>query len=209
MQIKSANFVGSFTEVAKLPVLDIPEYAFIGRSNVGKSSLINMVCQREGLAMVSGTPGKTKAINFFRINEHQNKGWHLVDLPGYGYAKLPKSLREEWQEMTRHYFCERPQLQCVFLLVDSCIEPQELDLEFADQLGEWQVPFVIVFTKVDRKKARENLKGGFMSAFEAEFLKSWEAMPQMIMSSAEKGQGRDEICQMIALTNEQFHNSIG
>lgn len=187
-----------------MPTLEVAEYAFIGRSNVGKSSLINMICQREGLAMVSGQPGKTRAVNFFRINEHLNKGWHLVDLPGYGYAKLPKTLRAEWQEMTQRYFCERAQLQCVFLLIDSCIEPQEIDLEFANQLGEWQVPFVIVFTKVDRKKARENLKDGFLPKFEAAFLQSWEAMPQYFLTSANTQQGRDEICQMIGSVNEQF-----
>jgi GTP-binding protein len=203
MQILDAVYEGSYTSTAKAPAPKVPEYAFIGRSNVGKSSLINMICQRKSLAMVSKEPGKTRSMNYFVID----KKWHLVDLPGYGYAKLPKTLRHQWQGMTEDYMRNRENLMCVFLLIDSGVPPQDLDLEFANLLGEWQVPFVLVFTKVDRKKSQQNLREGFMQKFEEAFLEHWEQMPQYFLTSSEMGQGREELCEFIRNLNEQFHST--
>lgn len=200
MNIKESEFAGSFTDYRKCPAPVLPEYAFIGRSNVGKSSLINMICQRQALAHVSREPGKTRSMNYFNIN----KAWYLVDLPGYGYAKLPKTLRIQWETMTREYMSYRANLQCAFLLIDSCVPPQAIDLEFANSLGEWQVPFVLVFTKSDRKKAEKNQRAGFLREFEQAFLETWEAMPPYFITSAETGAGRDEILDFIQDTNLNF-----
>lgn len=204
MIIKSAEFTVSNTKISKLPPPELAEYAFIGRSNVGKSSLLNMLCQRNALAHVSKEPGKTRAMNHFLINN----SWYMVDLPGYGYAKLPQFWRKQWEEMTSHYMSQRPNLQCAFLLVDSCVPPQDIDLEFANKLGEWQTPFVIVFTKADRKKSHQNLKEGFLKQFEAAFLKSWSQMPQTFMTSAEDFTGRDEILHFIHNLNTQYKANV-
>lgn len=204
MQVTDAVFIDSYIDHEKAPAPLVPEYAFIGRSNVGKSSLINMICQKNGLALVSSQPGKTKAMNFFKIN----KKWNLVDLPGYGYAKLPKTLRHQWEGMTENYMRHRENLMCVFLLVDSGIPPQKIDIEFANLLGEWQVPFVIVFTKTDRKKSQQNIREGFLKKFEEAFLEHWEAMPTYFFTSSERGEGREEICDFIQGMNEQFEEAL-
>ena len=200
MIIKTSDYIGSYTSHEQCPEASKPEFAFIGRSNVGKSSLINMLCQRNALAHVSKEPGKTRAMNHFLINE----SWYLVDLPGYGYAKLPKHWRQTWDEMTANYMSQRPNLQCAFLLIDSCVPPQEIDLEFANKLGEWKTPFVIAFTKSDRKKSHQNIKDGFFKAFEDAFLQSWAALPQTFLTSAEDHSGRDEILHFINNLNTDF-----
>lgn len=196
MLIKTARFVGSFTNISQCPPPNCPEYAFIGRSNVGKSSLINMLTGFGELAKVSSTPGKTQAINHFSINEQ----WFLVDLPGYGYAKISKTQREKWQQMIRQYLNRRDNLQCVFLLIDSRIPPQTSDLEFINWLGEMHIPFVIVFTKIDNRKYKpQNIE-----EFKTAMLQTWDALPQMFLTSAVKKHGRDEVLQFIDDINVQF-----
>ncbi len=187
MEIKTARFISSFTELAKLPKDDKPELAFIGRSNVGKSSLINMLTGQKKLAKTSGQPGKTQTINHFLINEF----WYLVDLPGYGFAKVSKVMREKWQEMIRQYLLKRESLYCVFVLVDSRLDPQKNDLEFITWLGENGIPLAIVFTKCD--KLSINKINGNIKKFEKALLKDWESLPPMFRSSAETQYGKDEI----------------
>ncbi|OWY25862.1 YihA family ribosome biogenesis GTP-binding protein [Sphingobacteriales bacterium UPWRP_1] len=196
MIIKTAEFVGSFVKLTQCPPPDKPEYAFIGRSNVGKSSLINMLTGRKGLAKVSVTPGKTQTINHFIINSN----WYLVDLPGYGYAKVSKENRKKWEIMIQEYLVKRPNLQCVFLLVDSRIPPQQSDLDFANRLGTAQVPFVIVFTKTDDKKF--DVKN--ITAFKTAMLQTWETLPDFFITSAEKHRGKDELLFYIEEVNKQF-----
>lgn len=198
MLIKTAEFVGSYVDVGACPAPNKPEYAFIGRSNVGKSSLINMLCQTKDMARTSGQPGKTQTINHFEIN----KQWYLVDLPGYGYAKVPKHLRGSWEKMIGDYLCTRPNLMCAFLLIDSCVPPQEKDLEFAAWLAEHQVPFVLVYTKTDRKKAKKNESG--IPAFQKAMLEHWAQMPQEFITSSEKAIGREELLDFIEATNALF-----
>ncbi len=195
MLIKSSVFVGSFTTVSQCPKPNKPEYAFIGRSNVGKSSIINMLCERKALARVSNTPGKTQTINHFLINER----WYLVDLPGYGYAKISKTQRKKWEQFIRSYLNKRSNLQCVFLLIDARIPPQKIDLEFADWMGEMKIPFVIVFTKSDDKKYKpENIK-----VFKNTMLETWNSLPQMFLSSSKKQKGKKEILDFIHDINVQ------
>lgn len=184
--IKTAIYTGSFPDYKKCPEKDIPEFAFIGRSNVGKSSLINMITNHQHLAKTSGRPGKTQTLNYFLINNT----WNLVDLPGYGFAKVSKTQREQFEAMISEYLKFRPQMQCVFQLVDACIPPQKIDLEFTDWLGEEQIPFCIAFTKTDRRKKAitDNIK-----AYEAKLQQNWETMPLMFVTSAEKGTGREEV----------------
>ena len=191
MKITSADFVISNSRADKCPEGMRHEFAFIGRSNVGKSSLINMLTQRKGLAMTSSTPGKTMLINHFLIN----KEWFLVDLPGYGYAKRSKKDTEQLFHLISHYVVERQQLTCLFVLVDSRLAPQQIDLDFIQFLGENGVPFVIVFTKADKNKAgktRTNVDG-FLRKLEEE----WEELPPHFVTSAEKGTGRDEVLNFI------------
>lgn len=206
MNIKDVAFVGSYTDYKKCPEPVIPEYAFIGRSNVGKSSLINMLVQRNELAHVSKEPGKTRSINYFGVNfqNPNQQSWYLVDMPGYGYAKLPKTLRAQWEDMTEQYMRHRPNLQAAFLLIDSCVPPQPIDIAFANKLAEWQTPFILVFTKTDRKKSIQNQKEGFLKDFEAEMLKTWEAMPQYLMTSSEIQKGRIEILDIISEINNNY-----
>ncbi|MFN7117676.1 MAG: ribosome biogenesis GTP-binding protein YihA/YsxC, partial [Saprospiraceae bacterium] len=151
MEVKSALYKGSFPSEAQAPRDGLPEYAFIGRSNVGKSSLINMLCQRKDLAHTSAKPGKTQMLNYYLINED----WYLVDLPGYGYAQISKTKRHQWERMTRGYLSKRETLQCAFVLIDANVAPQQSDVEFINQLGEMQLPFVICYTKTDRLKDEE------------------------------------------------------
>ena len=198
MLIKSASFLQSNTNVAKLPKADKPEYAFIGRSNVGKSSLINMLTNNKNLAKVSATPGKTITINHFIINNE----WYLVDLPGYGFAKRSQKDREMWKKMLDEYILGRQNLVATFVLVDSRIEPQKIDLDFISNLGENQVPFVIVFTKADKLgsgKLAENIAN-----YKKKLLEEWEELPTMIVTSSETKLGKDEILDLIEKYNKNF-----
>lgn len=189
--IQSAKFIGAFPKTDDCPQSEMPEFAFIGRSNVGKSSLINLITNRKELAKVSKTPGKTQTINFFLIDEN----WHLVDLPGYGYAKVSKSSREGFNKMIRYYITHREQLKNIFVLIDSTISPQKIDLEFINWLGEMRIPFSIIFTKSDKEKAlviQKNIKN-----FRSKMLENWENVPPFILTSAEKNRGGKEIMSFI------------
>ena len=189
--IQHVNFIGSFPTVEKAPDWALPEFAFIGRSNVGKSSLINYLCNRQKLAKTSSTPGKTQLINLFQVEED----WVLADLPGYGYAKISKKMRQKWGRMIEQYLLKRQNLACVFLLIDSRIAAQPIDLDMIDWLGEHQVPFVIIFTKTDKLK-QEELKNN-MVAFFSELRASWEEMPHHILTSSLKNSGKEEIIDLI------------
>ncbi len=191
MQIKQADYVISSPSVDKCPKPDKPEFAFIGRSNVGKSSLINMLTGRQSLAKTSATPGKTQLINHFIINRE----WYLVDLPGYGYAKISQSQRKKWEKMIEEYLRKRENLLNIFVLIDSRHSPQKIDIEFINTLGEWQLPFSIVFTKADKVKplALQRNTGDFLEALR----QSWQFLPQSFISSAEKKSGRDEILSFV------------
>ena len=196
MEIKSAEFIISNTDYKKCPESNLPEYAFIGRSNVGKSSLINMLTNIHGLAMTSSKPGKTLLINHFLIN----KNWHLVDLPGYGYATTGKKMREQLQAIIENYILQREQLTCVFVLVDSRHEPQTIDLEFMAWLGENGVPFALVFTKLDKmssRVAKENMK-----QYQEKLAEQWEELPPIFVTSAEKATGRQELLKYIEDINK-------
>lgn len=200
MIIKSANYLQSSTDIAKLPKSDMPEYAFIGRSNVGKSSLINKLVQRKELAKTSSMPGKTITINHFIINDE----WYLVDLPGYGFAKRSKTDREMWKKMLSDYMTKRTNLVNTFVLVDSRIEPQKLDLDFMAFMGENGLPFSIVFTKADKlskNKLAENIR-----LYKEELLKEWEELPPVFVTSAETGLGRDEILDAVESWNKVMTN---
>jgi len=187
MHIISSKFLMSNSDPGQCPKPDKPEYAFIGRSNVGKSSLINMLTGRKALAKTSGKPGKTQLINHFLINE----SWYLVDLPGYGYAKVAKTARSKWMEFIVKYITERENLMCVFVLIDTRIPPQALDMEFIDFLGENQIPFNIIFTKTD--KLNENQKQKNFANFKRALLQTWSQMPGYHMTSAISGHGKDAI----------------
>ena len=193
--IKSANFVISNSDVRKCPQDGKPEYAFIGRSNVGKSSLINMLTGRKKLAMTSATPGKTLLINHFVINDE----WYLVDLPGYGYAKRSKSQNEKLQEIISSYVLGREQMTLLFVLVDSRHEPQKIDLEFIQWLGENGVPFAIIFTKAD--KLGKSILAGNIATYKRRLLEEWEELPPMFVTSSENGMGHDEVLQYICDVN--------
>lgn len=191
MQITSARFLVSNSRADMCPTDDRPEFAFIGRSNVGKSSLINMLTGRKGLAMTSSTPGKTLLINHFVINEE----WNLVDLPGYGYAQRGKKVMDKIQNLITHYVLERRQLHCLFVLIDSRLKPQAIDLEFIHFLGENSVPFAIVFTKADKTRSGDLKRNvdGFLAALSEE----WEELPPHFITSSAKGRGRDELLDYI------------
>ena len=195
MEIKSAEFVISNKNVAKCPDGNKPEYAFIGRSNVGKSSLINMLTNKKGLALTSQTPGKTMLINHFLINDE----WYLVDLPGYGYAQRGKEGREKLRKIIESYVLEREQLTNLFVLVDCRHEAQKIDLEFMEWLGENGIPFAIIFTKTD-KISKGRLQENFR-LYEAKLLEQWEELPPVFFSSSEKKEGRDEILDYIEQIN--------
>lgn len=198
MEIKSAEFVISNTDVKKCPQGNNPEYAFIGRSNVGKSSLINMLTNRKGLAMTSQKPGKTQLINHFLINGE----WYLVDLPGYGYAQRGKQGRENIQRIIEDYILERQEMTNLFLLLDCRHEPQKIDLEFMEWLGENGIPFSIIFTKIDKvSKGRlaDNLK-----VYHEKLLQTWEELPPIFITSSEKKDGRDEVLDYISSINKSL-----
>ena len=202
MIIKDARFVCSNNRFDKLPKDNMPEYAFIGRSNVGKSSLINALVQRHGLAKTSSTPGKTVSINHFIVNNQ----WYLVDLPGYGYAQRSKKAREEWRVMLANYIRRRRNLLYTFVLVDSRIEPQDSDIGFMEWLGENQVPFCIVFTKADKLKKTE-LENN-VEAYKKRLLVDWEELPPLFITSSETKQGREELLDFIQKQNDELENYL-
>ena len=200
MEITSAEFVISNTDVKKCPAGTFPEYAFIGRSNVGKSSLINMLTGRKGLAMTSATPGKTMLINHFLINN----SWYLVDLPGYGYARRGQKGQEQIRTIIEDYILEREQMTNLFVLIDSRLEPQKIDLEFMEWLGENGIPFAIIFTKADK------LKGGRLkiniNAYLRELRKQWEELPPYFITSSEERLGRTEVLNYIESINKELNS---
>ena len=205
MVIKSAEYLISSPDLAGCPKPDKPEYAFIGRSNVGKSSLINLLCDNQKLAKTSGTPGKTQLINHFLIKSVSDKdlnkpnipwqSWYLVDLPGYGFAKVSISARNRWEQMIEQYLRKRENLVNIFVLIDGRHDPQNVDLEFINKLGKWEVPFTLVFTKAD--KETQKVVSANIKAFLNEMRASWQFLPQHFVTSAVKKQGRDKILQFI------------
>ena len=197
MEITSAEFIISNTQVSKCPVPDKPEFAFIGRSNVGKSSLINMLTNRKSLAKTSSTPGKTQTINHFLINHK----WYLVDLPGYGYASVSKSTKEGWSNMIESYFKQRENVYCTFILIDSRLEPQKKDIEFINWLGGLGVPIALVLTKIDKFKQSELARS--RRNFENRLLKDWAELPPVFITSAEKKTGRDHLLDFIEEANKK------
>ena len=191
MDINTAEYIGSWQKNADMPHTELPEFAFIGRSNVGKSSLINMLTQRNGLAKTSSTPGKTQSINLFLLN----KKIQFVDLPGYGYAKLSKDKREIFGKMIKHYLHERVNLYCLFVLIDLRIKPQQIDMDFINECGEHDIPMALIGTKADKLKPAE-LEAN-KEAIEAKLLEFWNELPPFFISSAETKVGRDEVWNFI------------
>ena len=198
MEITSAEFIISNSRADMCPKTDLPEYAFIGRSNVGKSSLINMLTNQPKLAMTSATPGKTLLINHFLIN----KEWYLVDLPGYGYAQRGKKMMEKIQKLIEYYVLEREQMTCLFVLVDSRLEPQKIDLEFIEWLGENGIPFAIVFTKADKQSVGKTKAN--VTRYLETLREQWEELPPYFVTSAEKKTGRQELLDYI----EEINRSV-
>jgi len=194
--IKTITFLQSEVDWRKAPPPSLPEYAFIGRSNVGKSSLINMLANHKSIAKTSSKPGKTQTINHFLVNN----AWYLVDLPGYGYAKISKTMREKWVKMINDYLVLRQNLQVVFVLIDARLEPQKNDLEFINSLGERQIPFAIIFTKSDKLSSFRVSQN--VEAFKQAMLETWEELPPVFISSATDGKGRTEILDYIAASAE-------
>lgn len=196
MEIKSAEFVSSYVSYKDCPKTQVPEHAFVGRSNVGKSSLINMLFEKKKLAKTSRSPGKTQLINQFIIND----SWYLIDLPGYGYAKVAKSMRKDFNKLINEYALNRENLMCLFVLLDSRHEPQKNDLGFMRWLGEKQIPFAMVFTKADKLSSsaiNKNIKN-----YKKEMLKEWEALPDIFVTSAEQKKGKIEILDYIGRIND-------
>lgn len=198
MIIKQATFITSSQSVAQCPKGNFPEYAFIGRSNVGKSSLINMLAGRKNLAKTSSSPGKTRLINHFLMDE----SWYLCDLPGYGYAKVSKKQREAFAAMIEGYATHRENLVCFFVLIDSRIPPQEIDLDFIEWLGDSQIPFVLTYTKIDKISRKE--RNQHIDAMKELLAESWEELPMIFETSAIKGTGRDSVLNFIAQTNSRL-----
>jgi GTP-binding protein len=201
MVIHSSVYVISSPDYTQCPAPDRPEYAFIGRSNVGKSSLINMLCNNVKLAKTSGTPGKTQLINHFSINNE----WYIVDLPGYGFAKVSLTQRKKWEKMIEDYLRKRENLVTVFILIDSRHAPQKIDLEFVDTLRRWQIPFCLVFTKADKETQRTvsmNVKS-FLEKMRA----TWQFLPQHFVTSVIKKMGRDKILSLIEEMNKEFESA--
>lgn len=201
MKVNTAEFVISNSDASKCPKDPIPEYAFIGRSNVGKSSLINMLTGHKSLAKTSARPGKTQLINHFLIN----KNWFLVDLPGYGYARVSKSTKATFQKFITDYFETREQLVCAFVLIDSRLEPQKIDVEFINYLGESGIPFCMIFTKADKLGKTQVQKN--VAAYKKHLLANdWEEMPQYFVTSSEDGTGREEILKYIGAVNDEINS---
>jgi len=213
MFIKSSDYVISSPDYTKCPAPDRPEYAFIGRSNVGKSSLINMLTNNQKLAKTSGSPGKTQMINHFSIqswkgseaplNNQKPDQWYIVDLPGYGFAKVSQGSRRQWEQMIENYLRKRENLANVFVLIDSRHEPQKIDLQFLEQLGKWQVPFTIIFTKSDKENQRT--VAGNVKAFFETMRKTWQFLPRYFVTSAVKSSGRDKMLAFIEECNKAFY----
>ena len=202
MEIIQAAYLISSPSVDMCPKPDRPEYAFIGRSNVGKSSLINMLCNKKEVAKVSRSPGKTQMINHFSVTDSEKKEWYLVDLPGYGFAKVSQNQRKSWQKMIQDYIQKRENLVNLFALVDSRHEPQKADLDFINRLGEWQIPFAIVFTKADKTTQKETAKN--VDLFLQALTETWEALPPHFVTSAVKHLGKKTILPFIAEQNKVF-----
>ena len=200
MQVKTATFVISNTDHQKCPTDGRPEYAFIGRSNVGKSSLINMLTNNKNLAKTSGKPGKTQLINHFIINDD----WYLVDLPGYGYAKTSKLNRVKWEQFIADYLCNRPSLTNVFVLIDARLEPQKIDLEFMNWCGEKGIPFSMVFTKIDKLSSSALQKN--LAKYKKEMLKFWDELPPVFTTSSESGFGKEKVLNYIDFINKELKN---
>ena len=198
MIVKSAEFICSNTQISKLPPPVKPEYAFIGRSNVGKSSLINMLTAKKGLAKTSQTPGKTQLINHFLINDN----WYIVDLPGYGYARASKSKKADWDKFIHTYLDKRESLQCVMVLIDSRLEPQKIDLAFCNWLGEKGLSFVLVFTKADKQSSVKTDQN--IARFKKALLATFDEVPAIFVTSAETHGGRDEVLGFISEVNRNF-----
>lgn len=198
MKINNAEYLISSARASQCPAIDVPEYAFIGRSNVGKSSLINMLTGRKALAKTSQTPGKTLLINHFSINKGQ---WYIVDLPGYGYAARGKKQRDEIRKIIEDYVLERPQMTLLFVLLDSRHAPQKIDLEFIEWLGENQIPFALVFTKADKQGPRATDSN--IAAYKRVLLKQWEELPPIFVTSSVKATGREELLDYIDHINQQ------
>ncbi len=211
MEIRSAKYLISAPTVDGCPAPDLPEYAFIGRSNVGKSSVINMLTHQKGLAKTSAAPGKTQLINHFLIegitneNQQEKVPFYFVDLPGYGYAKVSQTQRAKWQKMIEDYLRNRETLVTVFILIDSRHEPQKMDLQFLRNLGEWGVPFNIIFTKADKSTQRESSRNARL--FIEAMRKEWEFIPRSFITSAVKFTGRKAILEFIAELNSEFEKS--
>lgn len=210
MHIKKAQYIISSPSFEKCPAADRPEYAFIGRSNVGKSSLINMLCNNDKLAKTSNSPGKTQLINHFEIagvskaGEHDETKWFLVDLPGYGFAKISQSSRRRWEQMIENYLRKRENLVNVFVLIDSRHSPQKLDLEFIQRLGLWQIPFTLIFTKADKEKQAIVSKN--VKSFLESLRKTQQFLPQHFVTSSEKKLGKNKVLNLIGEMNEGFLN---
>lgn len=212
MQIKKSVYIISSPEYEKCPLPDKPEYAFIGRSNVGKSSLINMLCNSEKLAKTSSSPGKTQLINHFEItssvgdsNTVQSQKWYLVDLPGYGFAQVSQRSRRRWEQMIENYLRKRENLTMVFVLIDSRHTPQKIDLAFLENLKIWKIPFCLVFTKSDKENQRTVSKN--VKDFLEEMKKTWQFLPQHFVTSAVKKSGKDKILTLIGEMNEEVSGS--
>lgn len=198
MIIKDVKYIKSSAKPEQYPGVEFPEYGFTGRSNVGKSSLINMLTGRKKLAKTSSTPGKTRTINHFLINNN----WYLVDLPGYGYAKASKGIQKEWNRTTMDYILNRENLSCLFVLIDSRHPQQKNDIRFVDLLGQKQIPFVLVFTKTDKLSSNQLKKN--RALFTEELLKYWEFLPRIFNTSAKKFLGKNEILNFINETNQSL-----
>jgi GTP-binding protein len=211
MEITSSQYLISSPSYDQCPKPDRPEYAFIGRSNVGKSSLINMLCNNKSLAKTSDSPGKTQLINHFEIiskypsqksGDRKGEKWYLVDLPGYGYAKISQSSRRRWEQMIENYIRKRENLTCLFVLIDSRHEPQQTDLAFINQLGKWETPFVLVFTKTDKNKPAATKRN--VESFLSALSENWEEPPPYFITSAINKDGRSELLGYIAGLNKSF-----
>lgn len=198
MQNLPISFLKSSAKLSQCPLPDRPEYAFIGRSNVGKSTLINVLANHKNLAKTSGRPGKTQLINHFDIGEK----WYLVDLPGYGYAQVSKGAKRQFQKINEDYILERGNLITLFVLIDSRLKPQPIDLEFLEWLGEHEVPFALVFTKTDKLKAQERARN--IQVFQQKMLETWDTLPPFFSSAAPTKAGREEILDYITRLNEEL-----
>jgi len=203
MKINTAEFIISNSDVSKCPLERLPEYAFIGRSNVGKSSLINMLTNHKNLAKTSGKPGKTQLINHFKINSN----WFLVDLPGYGYARVSKKTKDVFQEFITDYFEKREQLVCAFVLIDIRLEAQKIDLEFIEYLGESEIPFCIIFTKAD--KISKTKIDSHIAAYKKQLLaNNWEELPQYFITSSTEGTGKEKLLEYIDAINQDIFKEM-